>query len=108
ERIRFIINCFTRIRFCTSAGTLNLKMKGGLNSEDPNYLPWFRITERKSSNVPIIFGHWSTLGLHQENNAFSIDTGCLWGGALTAMRIDSPQPQFIGYECPGQSRPENN
>ena len=105
ERIRFMVNCFTRIRFCTSKGVLDLKMKGGLKSENPDYHPWFRITERKSANTPIIFGHWSTLGLHQENNTFSIDTGCLWGGSLTAMRIDTPQPQFIGYDCAGQQKP---
>ncbi|NOR52298.1 MAG: symmetrical bis(5'-nucleosyl)-tetraphosphatase [Gammaproteobacteria bacterium] len=105
NRIRLMVNCFTRIRFCSTKGRLDLNMKGGLKTENPDYHPWFQIEGRKSRKNRIIFGHWSTLGLHHENNATSIDTGCLWGGTLTAMRIDTPTPQFISYNCPGQQQP---
>ncbi|MCW8827371.1 MAG: symmetrical bis(5'-nucleosyl)-tetraphosphatase [Gammaproteobacteria bacterium] len=97
ERIRFIVNCFTRIRFCTARGKLNLKMKGGLGSATEEYLPWFQIPGRKSRKHPIIFGHWSTLQGHYEENIYAIDTGCLWGGSLTALRIDTPLA--ITHEC---------
>ena len=108
ERIRFMVNCFSRIRFCSEEGKLNLKMKGGPTTESGGYHPWFKIDGRKSESDPIIFGHWSTLGLHHENNVISIDTGCLWGGTLTAMRIDTPTLQFVRCDCPGQQRPGAN
>lgn len=108
DRIRFMVNSFSRIRFCSNRGRLDLKMKGGLITESADYHPWFRIEGRKSAAEPIIFGHWSTLGLHLENNAVSIDTGCLWGGTLTAMRIDTTPAQFISCDCPGQQRPQQS
>jgi bis(5'-nucleosyl)-tetraphosphatase (symmetrical) len=97
ERARFIINALTRIRFCSIRGKLDLKMKGGLKSATEKYRPWFQITDRKSIDQPIIFGHWSTLKGHRADNIYAIDTGCLWGGRLSALRIDSPFP--ITYEC---------
>ncbi len=105
DRTRFMVNCFSRIRFCTQKGMLDLKMKGGLTTENSGYHPWFQIKGRKSAKNPIIFGHWSTLGLHHENNTHSIDTGCLWGGTLTAMRIDTTPPQFTRCNCSGQQHP---
>lgn len=105
DRIRFMVNCFSRIRFCSQSGELDLKMKGGPAEEDSQYHPWFRIDGRKSIDNPIIFGHWSTLGIHHENNTISIDTGCLWGGTLTAIRVDAPTLEFISYDCPGQQKP---
>jgi len=97
DRIRFIVNCFTRIRFCNANGKLDLKMKGGLKSATEKFLPWFQIADRKSYKNPIIFGHWSTLKGHRAKNIYAIDTGCLWGGSLTALRIDTPSP--VTHEC---------
>lgn len=100
DRLRFIINCFTRLRFCRVDGTLSLKEKGPPGSQATELLPWFDIPERASSNVRIIFGHWSTLGLIARNNVWSLDTGCLWGGQLSALRVRKRKPtNLIQINC---------
>lgn len=88
ERLRFITNCFTRLRYCTAAGELGLEYKGAPGSQPKNFLPWFTVAKRKSAKQKIIFGHWSTLGEVTQKNVFSLDTGCLWGGSLTALRLE--------------------
>ena len=88
DRLRFVVNCFTRMRFCTAQGQLDFKSKGPVGSQPDGYLPWFRIKDRKSAAAKIIFGHWSALGEIDDPNLYPLDTGCLWGGALTAMRLD--------------------
>ena len=105
DRLRFIVNCMTRLRFCTPAGRLDFKQKGGIESSDPSLVPWFQAPSRQTQNTPIIFGHWSTLGYRQGDNVYAIDSGCLWGGKLTALRIDTPIPLPIFSPCPGQRRP---
>ena len=92
-RQRFIINCFTRIRFCTINGTLDLDVKVAPGSQKKSLIPWYALPNRKTIDNKIIFGHWSTIHLGTENNfkkynVYPIDTGCLWGGQLTAMRLD--------------------
>lgn len=98
-RWRFITNCFTRMRYCTAEGRLDLKAKGKPGQQDPGLHPWFRAPGRRSADTRILFGHWSTLGLVRENNVVSLDTGCVWGGSLTAMRLDVPDPQFFSVAC---------
>ena len=98
ERLRFIINCFTRLRYCDLDGRLNLNVKGEPKAQDKNLIPWFKAPNRQTINKKIIFGHWSTLGLHQENNTICVDTGCLWGGQLTAIKLGEPE-QFISTDC---------
>lgn len=106
DRLRFITNCFTRLRFCTPKGKLRLKDKGAPGTQkDPKSLPWFDIPKRASRNSRIVFGHWSTLGYVARNNVWAIDTGCLWGGELTALRIDSPTPRATRIPCPGAQDP---
>ncbi len=104
KRIRFIVNCFTRLRFCTPGGRLDLKSSGPPGSQPDGYLPWFSLPDRKSRDMRIIFGHWSTLGLHTETGIHALDTGCLWGGELTAMRL-GPEPEYFSIGCPGQKKP---
>jgi bis(5'-nucleosyl)-tetraphosphatase (symmetrical) len=87
ERIRFIVNCLTRIRYIDFEGRLNLKEKGAPGRQAKGLLPWFRAPGRLGRDGQIVFGHWSTLGLHRENGCVCLDTGCLWGGALTALRL---------------------
>jgi len=92
-RQRFIINCFTRIRFCTIDGALDLDIKVAPGSQKKSLIPWYALPNRKTIDNKIIFGHWSTIHLGVENNfkkynVYPIDTGCLWGGQLTAMRLD--------------------
>jgi bis(5'-nucleosyl)-tetraphosphatase (symmetrical) len=88
ERLRFITNCFTRLRYCDRNGRLALKEKGAPGTQAPHYLPWYAHEARASRDMRIIFGHWSTLGRYSGNGVIAIDTGCVWGGALTAVRID--------------------
>lgn len=90
ERLRFITNCLTRLRFCTPGGAVRLAEKGA-PSRAVGLVPWFLHPARKSKGQKILFGHWSTLGLHQAQNTTCLDSGCLWGGTLTAMRVGEPE-----------------
>jgi bis(5'-nucleosyl)-tetraphosphatase (symmetrical) len=104
EKLRFAVNCFTRMRYCTTAGELDFHHKGAPGTQPTQLLPWFQVPERKSRNMRIIFGHWSTLGYQDTDNIYAIDTGCLWGGQLTALRLDE-HPQRISIDCPGAQKP---
>jgi len=92
DRQRFIINCFTRLRYCRADGTLGLREKGAPGSQPPGLLPWFEVPGRASADTRIICGHWSTLGFVNRHNVWSLDTGCLWGGRLTAVRVHKTKP----------------
>ena len=87
DRLRFITNCFTRLRYCSADGTLALKEKASPGSQSPDCIPWFRLPDRATRDVRIIFGHWSTLGYAAEHNTWALDTGCVWKGRLTAIRV---------------------
>jgi bis(5'-nucleosyl)-tetraphosphatase (symmetrical) len=87
ERQRFIINCLTRLRYCTPKGKLGLRFKDAPGTQPSGYLPWFEAPGRASARERIVCGHWSTLGFLNRHNVWSLDTGCLWGGRLTAMRV---------------------
>lgn len=88
DRLRFISNSFTRMRFCTLTGKIDLTYTGAIGSQPPAYLPWFQIP-RKAIRPQILFGHWSALkGETNTPNIYALDTGCVWGGSLTAMRLE--------------------
>ena len=105
ERLRFICNCFTRMRFCYQDGTLDFSSNGAPGTILDKTLPWFEIPERKTLHNNILFGHWSTLGNISKSNVFALDTGCVWGGKLTALRIDLEQPEYISINCPSVANP---
>lgn len=105
-RIRFITNCLTRLRYCDSAGVLNMKEKLGPGSQAAHLLPWFRVPGRRSEGVNIIFGHWSTLGFHVENSCCCLDTGCLWGGELTALRLEDRRRFSVGCLAGAHQQPK--
>lgn len=91
-RLRVITNYFTRMRFCKADGTLDLKTKEGLGTAPPGYAPWFSFPGRKTHGQKIIFGHWAALeGQCNEPGLFALDTGCVWGGTMTLLNIDSGQ-----------------
>ena len=94
-RLRFIINVLTRIRFCNARGRLDFKTKEGLGTAPEGFMPWFDVPQRRTAGEPIAFGHWSTLGLVQRPDLLALDTGCVWGGALTAARVADGQVQEI-------------
>ena len=105
ERLRFITNCLTRLRFCTSDGVLALKAKGEIGSQKKGLLPWFQEPGRKTREDRIIFGHWSTLGYWDGDNVWAIDSGCLWGGTLTALCLDQTPMRPVHLDCPGYLMP---
>jgi len=106
DRLRFIVNCFTRLRFCTAEGELEFQQKGSPNQDCGRHLPWFRAPHRLWKGERIIFGHWSTLGLHLENGAQALDTGCLWGGHLTALRLEDGVT--FSLPCSGYAAPSGD
>ena len=88
KRRRVIINALTRMRMCTPDGAMDFGSKEAPSySKNVNLLPWFDMPGRKTEEVTVIFGHWSTLGLMVKNNLLALDTGCVWGGKLTAIRL---------------------
>ncbi len=105
ERWRFVINTLTRIRFCSTDGTLDFKLKEGADAAPPGLLPWFELPGRRTAGTPMAFGHWSTLGLVSRPDLLAIDTGCLWGGALTAVRVDGGRREVFQVRCPQAQRP---
>ena len=103
DRLRFITNAFTRLRYCTKKGRLSMQAKGPLGSQPAKYWPWFMIPGRKTAGTRILFGHWSTLGYMAAANVWALDTGCLWGGQLTALRLEDRLPFFLN--CKGALQP---
>jgi bis(5'-nucleosyl)-tetraphosphatase (symmetrical) len=88
DRLRVIVNAMTRLRICTLDGEMEFVHKGRLQDVPAGFKPWFAIPERRSRDTPIIFGHWSALGPLTMPNLFALDTGCLWGRRLTALRLE--------------------
>jgi bis(5'-nucleosyl)-tetraphosphatase (symmetrical) len=87
DRLRAIVNALTRLRFCTSDGRMEFREKRGAAHAPPGFAPWFLHEPRRSASSLVICGHWSTLGLVLAPNVLMLDSGCLWGGPLTAMRL---------------------
>lgn len=88
QRLRVIVNAMTRMRFCTLDGVMEFKVKGKLANAPAGHLPWFDLPDRKSRDAVLVTGHWSALGLKVEPNFLALDSGCLWGGHLTAVRLE--------------------
>lgn len=88
DRLRFIINVLTRLRFCRADGRIDLKMKGAPGSQEPQWMPWFEVPNRRTGDLRLVTGHWSTLGLVDRSDLLALDTGCVWGGALSAASLD--------------------
>jgi bis(5'-nucleosyl)-tetraphosphatase (symmetrical) len=102
ERLRFITNCLTRLRFCRADGSLELKYKGKIDSAPAGVMPWFRSPRRRSRDLHIVCGHWSALGYYDGDGVLSIDTGCVWGEKLCAIRLDQrAAPVFVPCSSSG-------
>ena len=101
ERLRFAINVLTRLRVCTREGKVDLKMKGGRKDIKLPLRPWFEWEHRASRDVRVIYGHWSALGLVQGHGVVGLDTGCVWGGSLTALDIDNADAKLVSTACRG-------
>ena len=109
ERWRVIVNALTRLRFCTDAGEMEFSIKGGQADAPPGYSRWFDVPGRITVNQPIAFGHWSTLnaGRNMLHNTLALDTGCVWGGCLTAAKLGLRAGEFelMQVPCEQQQRP---
>ena len=88
ERMRVVVNAMTRMRFCSPSGAMEFQTKGEVCDAPTGYLPWFDVPGRRSADHVLVTGHWSALGLKIMPNLLALDSGCLWGGMLTAVRLD--------------------
>jgi len=106
-RLRVIVNALTRLRFCSAQGVMEMKASGGPREAPAGYLPWFDVPGRRTEHTPIAFGHWSTLGYLQRHNLISLDTGCVWGGCLSAVRLraDGASHELIQVHCEAAQTP---
>ena len=104
DRWRVIVNVLTRMRLCSADGELELK-KDGPGEAPAGMLPWFDHPNRLTRDTPIAFGHWSQLGLVDSPTLLCIDTGCIWGGKLTAVRVDGGRREIFQVECPQARKP---
>jgi bis(5'-nucleosyl)-tetraphosphatase (symmetrical) len=106
DRMRFVINVFTRMRFCTRDGRVDLKAKDAPGEQPEDLVPWFDVPGRASRDVRVVCGHWSTLGLKRRKDLLALDTGCVWGGSLTAVNLDVEVPAVqqacSGHQAPGE------
>lgn len=103
DRLRCIVNALTRIRYCTSDGAMELSNKEAFGSHLAGYTPWFDMPGRATADTPIVFGHWSTMGLILRPNLIGLDTGCVWGGKLTALRLGDRAIEQVA--CPQYQHP---
>ncbi len=106
DRLRFIANCFTRLRFVDADGRLALKAKGApKKAQTKSLIPWFDAARARWHGSRIVFGHWSTLGFFTNANVIALDTGCVWGGKLTALRLDVTDATPVQVGCRASLEP---
>jgi bis(5'-nucleosyl)-tetraphosphatase (symmetrical) len=105
DRWRLVINTLTRVRFCHADGTLDFQLKEGADTAPAGLMPWFDLPGRRTAGVPIAFGHWSTLGRLDRADLLPLDTGCVWGGSLTAARVDGGRRDLISVACAQARKP---
>jgi bis(5'-nucleosyl)-tetraphosphatase (symmetrical) len=104
ERLRVIVNAFTRLRYCSIDGEMEFDHKCAPGLQPAGWLPWFQVPGRKTADATIFIGHWSTLGLINRSDLVALDTGCLWGNKLTAVRLEDRQ--VFSVPCPQLQRPK--
>jgi len=102
DRHRVVVNALTRLRFCTAEGVMDFKTKEGLEGAPTGFMPWFEAPGRRTEDVTVVAGHWSTIGLVMRPNLMLLDSGCVWGGQLTAARLagELDERTVIQVECP--------
>ncbi len=106
DRLRVIVNALTRLRFCTPNGEMEFAAKQGAQAAPEGYLPWFEVPGRKTADVTVAFGHWSTLGWLAHPHLLALDTGCVWGGVLSALRLgQAGQRELLQVPCPMAQEP---
>ena len=106
-RLRAIVNALTRMRFCTAEGVMEFESKDGMRPGPEGFMPWFDVPGRKTAKATVAFGHWSTLGWLSRPDLLSTDTGCVWGGCLSAVRIGATldDRELIQVKCEQAQKP---
>jgi bis(5'-nucleosyl)-tetraphosphatase (symmetrical) len=106
-RLRAIVNALTRMRFCSAEGVMEFESKDGAATAPDGFMPWFDVPGRKTANATVAFGHWSTLGWLSRPDLLSTDTGCVWGGCLSAVRIGATlgERELIQVKCEQAQKP---
>ena len=107
DRWRCALNAFTRLRFCSASGAMEFETKEGTAKAPAGFMPWFEVPNRQTADTTIAFGHWSTLGAIARDDVWALDTGCVWGGCLTALTRNHVKelPQRIEIKCPQYQAP---
>ena len=107
DRLRVIVNGLTRLRFCTTDGEMEFAHHGDVNDAPQGFMPWFEVPDRLTANQPIVFGHWSRLRKPTQSNVTPLDTGCVWGGCLTALVLTERPSEwrFHSVDCPKATEP---
>lgn len=107
DRLRVIVNALTRLRFCTADGVMEFKTKDSAGAAPEGLMPWFDVPGRRSASERIAFGHWSTLGAVDRPGLLALDTGCVWGGCLTAARLGGggSSVERISVRCEQAAKP---
>jgi bis(5'-nucleosyl)-tetraphosphatase (symmetrical) len=101
ERLRVIVNALTRLRFCNAEGLMEFDSKEGADAAPAGFMPWFEVPTRRTANTVVAFGHWSTLGWLGRADVLALDSGCVWGGCLTALRLAADgQHERLQVRCP--------
>jgi bis(5'-nucleosyl)-tetraphosphatase (symmetrical) len=105
DRLRVIVNALTRLRFCSADGAMEFATKEGVGGAPEGYMPWFDVPGRRTADVTVAFGHWSTLGHINRPNLIALDTGCVWGGCLSAMQVDGGRRALVQVQCTQTQKP---
>lgn len=106
DRLRVVVNALTRLRFCSADGEMEFATKEGADAAPVGFMPWFDVPGRRTREMTVAFGHWSTLGLLHRQDVWAMDTGCVWGGCLSAMRLGADgQGEVIQVKCEPAQKP---
>ena len=106
DRMRVALSALTRLRFCSRNGIMDFSANGAPDAAPPGCVPWFEVPERRTSDTTMVFGHWAALGLLLRERLIAVDSGCVWGNQLSAVRL-SPEPSqriIVQVECTGCTR----
>lgn len=98
RRLRVITDYLTRVRFCRPDGTYDMRAKGPPGSQPEGFLPWYELPDRASAGTPIVFGHWSAIGMVERDDVYALDTGCVWGRQLSALCLE--ERRWVSVDCP--------
>ena len=106
DRWRVVVNALTRLRFCTADGVMEFASKDSAAQAPQGYMPWFDVPGRRTADIRVAFGHWSTLAWQDRSDIWALDTGCVWGGCLSAMRLgEDGQHEVLQVKCPQAQKP---